>query len=293
MSHLIHMRQRIKAVETIKKITSAMRLISRSFHTKLNKQRDPLSHYQNELCTILQYVKPLCPTWAPSILGENEITSPSRFFPTADTPKRELFIIIGSQKGLCGNFNRGIFYWIDTHRSALINSSNTVICAGKKAEEYLTKQAISIFRTYPEIKLSKIGLTTHEIIETFMNSRDFYTNVTVISNSSQNFFSYKTHTRELIPFIGCAAAHNEPEHQNYIWEHNPEQVLDLLARNILKTSLHTAIFESLHAEQSARFISMDNATRNANTFLDAMKLQYNKARQAKITKELTELAIYK
>lgn len=259
-----------------------MRLISRSFHTKLNKQRDPLSHYQQELCNILQYIKPLCPSW-----------SSSRFFPANDAPKRELFIIVGSQKGLCGNFNRGIFYWIDTNRSALINSYNTVICAGKKAEEYLTKQAIPLLRAYPEIKLSKISIATHEIIQIFMNSPEFYTNVTVISNSSQNFFTYKTHTRELIPFIGCAAPTHEVEQQNYVWEHTPEQMLDLLAQNILKTSLHTAIFESLHAEQSARFISMDNATRNANTFLDAMKLQYNKARQAKITKELTELAIYK
>ncbi len=282
MSQLIHMRQRIKAVETIKKITSAMRLISRSFHTRLDKQKKPLAEYRITLCQLLEHVKKFCPTW-----------NNSRFFPHTETPKKELFILIGGQKGLCGSFNSGIFYWIDKNRSILTDSHTTVVCAGKKVNDYLSKRAIPVNYNFPEVKGSNIHVITQEILDLFMQSTEFYTDVTVISNSSKNFFSYETHTTALIPFIGCAANQDTGTLQDYVWEHEPEMVLELLAENILKISLRTALFESLHAEQSARFISMDNATRNANNFLDTMRLQYNKARQAKITKELTELATCK
>ena len=282
MSQLIHMRQRIKAVETIKKITSAMRLISRSFHTRLDKQKKPLAEYRTTLCQLLAHVTNFCPEW-----------TNSRFFPDAATPKKELFILIGGQKSLCGNFNSGIFYWIDKNRSILTDSHTTVLCAGKKVNDYLIKRAVPVNYSFPEVKTSNIHMVTQEFLNVFMHSTEFYTDVVVISNSSKSFFSYETHTTALIPFIGCAGSQPQEQLTDYEWEHSPEMVVQLLAENILKTSIRTALFESLHAEQSARFISMDNATRNANNFLDSMKLQYNKARQAKITKELTERAMCK
>ncbi len=282
MSQLIHMRQRIKAVETIKKITSAMRLISRSFHTKLDKQKKPLAEYRQALCNLLGYVKKLCPEW-----------QHSRFFPNNLTPKKELFILIGGQKGLCGNFNAGIFYWIDKHRNRLTDSDVTILSVGKKINDYLKKRTVSVDYAFSEVKASNINVVTQEIFNIFMHGSEFYTDVTIISNSSKSFFSYETHTTVLIPFIPCEKLDEELISADYQWEHSPEEVLELLAENILKISITRAIFESLHAEQSARFISMDNATRNANKFLDTMKLHYNKARQAKITKELTELSISK
>ncbi len=280
MSQLIHMRQRIKAVETIKKITSAMRLISRSFHTKLDKQKKPLAEYRQALCNLLGYVKTLSPEW-----------QHSRFFPDASTTKKELFILIGGQKGLCGNFNTGIFYWIDKHRARLTDSDATVLSVGKKINDYLKKRTVSVDYAFQEVKTSNINVITQEIFNIFMHGSQFYTDVTIISNTSKSFFAYETHTTVLIPFIPCEQSDQNAVFQDYQWEHSPEEVLQLLAENILKISIRRAIFESLHAEQSARFISMDNATRNANKFLDSMKLHYNKARQAKITKELTELSM--
>lgn len=282
MSQLIHMRQRIKAVETIKKITGAMRLISRSVHTRLDKQKKPLAEYRAALCQLLDHIKTFCPEW-----------TNSRFFPDTETPKKELFILIGAQKGLCGNFNSGIFYWIDKNRSDLTDSHTTVMCASKKVNDYLTKRAIPVNYNFPEVKTSNIHLVTQEIFNVFMNNSEFFTDIIIVSNSSKNFFSYETRITLLIPFIGCSGSPEQEQLEDYVWEHEPKMVLQLLAENILKTSIRTALFESLHAEQSARFISMDNATRNANNFLDTMKLHYNKARQAKITKELTELATCK
>lgn len=74
-----------------------------------------------------------------------------------------------------------------------------------------------------------------------------------------------------------------------MWEHTPHEVLDILALQALEVTIQHLLFESLLAEQAARFISMDSSTRNAEKILEETILWYNKLRQAKITRELTEL----
>ncbi len=281
MSQLIQMRQRIQSIETIKKITRAMRLISRSFHTKLDRRRAPLQQYRDLLCQIFNQLRSYHPQWAPE-----------RFFPPVTTPERNLIIIVGAQKGLCGSFNNALFYWIDTHRPRLTSSASTVISVGKKVHDHLKKRAIPIMFTCSEIKTSSLDSITELLLAHFFTGEQLYTNVTIISNASKTFFTHELRTTQLIPFIGCASPQQQENNNNYVWEHDPEIVLSTLAHDSLRTAIRTALFNSLHAEQSARFLSMDNATRNANTFLESMRLQYNKARQAKITKELAELAIF-
>jgi F-type H+-transporting ATPase subunit gamma len=78
--------------------------------------------------------------------------------------------------------------------------------------------------------------------------------------------------------------------EQYTWEQNPSDILDDLALQYLTATMYRLLFQSLLAEQAARFISMDNATRNAKQLLEDTQLQYNKLRQAKITRELTELS---
>ena len=82
----------------------------------------------------------------------------------------------------------------------------------------------------------------------------------------------------------------EQQPDDFIWEDSPLHILDALAHQQLNATLYALLVQSLLAEQAARFISMDNATRNAKYLKESMMLQYNKLRQAKITKELTELS---
>ena len=76
---------------------------------------------------------------------------------------------------------------------------------------------------------------------------------------------------------------------DYIWEQNPEELLTMITQQCVQATVHTLLFHSLLSEQAARFLSMDSSTRSAEGLLEQNKLQYNKLRQAKITKELTEL----
>lgn len=279
MSQLIQMRRRIKAIETIKKITSAMRLISRSFHTRMNKRQATLKEYRDILCSIFEELRTTHPEW-----------QPARFFPSSKLPKKELFIIIGSQKGLCGNFNTNLFYWIDTHRQDLSGSYQHILTLGKRVEEHLEKRAIPITKSYEELKPHALDERTQDLLQHIFEEEHMYTKITIIYNKSKTFFTHEQKIEQLIPFVGCQNKPQEEIFHDYRWEHSSEVVLNRLAQDFLKITIRTALFESLLGEQAARFTSMDNATRNANKFLDSMQLQYNKARQAKITKELTELA---
>lgn len=279
MSQLIQMRRRIKAIETIKKITSAMRLISRSFHMRMNKEQLTLQEYRDTLCTLFTQLRATAPEW-----------KPTKFFPSDKLVHKELIIIIGGQKGLCGNFNASLFYWIDNHQQELNSPEKRIIVLGKRVQEHLIKRTLAIKKSYGEFKPQSLDMQTEELLDDIFNQNEHYTNVSILSNHPKTFFVHEQRYQHLIPFIGCADNAKAHPSDDYHWHHDSNEILDTLAEDFIKLSLRTALFESLLAEQAARFLSMDNATRNADKFLDSMQLQYNKARQAKITKELTELA---
>ena len=279
MSQLIQMRRRIKAIETIKKITSAMRLISRSFHMRMNKEQLTLQEYRDTLCTLFTQLRATAPEW-----------KPTKFFPSDKLVHKELIIIIGGQKGLCGNFNASLSYWIDNHKQELNSPEKRIIVLGKRVQEHLVKRTLAIKKSYGEFKTKNINIQTEELLDDIFNQGEHYTSVSILSNHPKTFFVHEQRYQHLIPFIGCADDAKAHPSDDYHWHHDSNKILDTLAEDFIKLSLRTALFESLLAEQAARFLSMDNATRNADKFLDSMQLQYNKARQAKITKELTELA---
>lgn len=277
MSQLIHMRQRIKAIGTIKKITSAMRLISRSFHTRMYREQTHYKEYQAALARVFQTVLTHAPTEG----------SPS-FFPEQTSSPKELFIIIGSQKGLCGSFNAPLFYWIDTHKEELFAESSHLVVIGKRITEHLKKSGAHSIKTLSELKLTTINSLTQELFKIITNQKGNYTKVRTLSCFSKSLFTQECKEQQIIPFTFPHTV--ESSAPDYTWMHDSEKIINSLVTMHITEKLRTALFSSLLAEHNARFTAMDNATRNAENFLDTMKLQFNKMRQAKITKELAELA---
>ncbi len=272
-SQLIQMRQRIRAIETIKKITHAMRLISMSLHGRLKSKESPLAACHHEMNALFGKIKSVTPDWTNSIA-----------YPDPNLPRKTLAIIIGSNKGLCGNFNTSLFNAAQPALEAL--PAVHYIVLGRKAIDYSKKQYIgSHVASFDNVAPATISSISSQIKTEIMDPAKQYTSVIVFSNRLKNFFIQKPHTTRLIPFLPL----NSASHVEYIWEQKPENILDYLVGECLQAHLEYLLFESLLAEQAARFISMDSATRNAKNILEETQLQYNKVRQAKITKELTEL----
>ncbi len=293
MSQLIQMRQRIRAIETIKKITHAMQLISMSLHTRLQKQTVSRDAYRHNLLDMLQ------------------IASQAKNNPKIDTHQavinnKQLLIIIGAQKGLCGNFDAEILRFIDhnsisgrdqTFSSNLITYE--IICVGsKKITQELRKRNLNIVQEYSNLKISSLASISHDIFNFISKNQTNYQLVTSFNNKSETFFLNKPVKTEIYPIAtNLSKSKNNPPETNlisnyseYIWDSSPQEIYTCLLERYLNYTVQSVLFNSLLAEQAARFRSMDTANRNASDLLEISYRDYNKLRQYKITKELIELS---
>lgn len=281
-SQLIHLRQRIKAIESIKKITHAMRLISMSTHTRLKHKKDQLAQYKNSFLRLSSIIK--------QTIKNARDSSPTSDAATSST-KEHIVILISSQKGLCGTFNENLFrYFAQQYKQ--IEPNQQIITVGTYAAEFIKRE----YKREPFAEFNKFG--SLEFVHIAQNIADIiihqnYPHVTVYSNISYSFFSQKPQETIIFPLPEQATPKtdmNMAQAQDYLWEQAPQE-LELTVQNLtLLILLEELLFDSLFAEQAARFLSMDGATRNADTLLTSTKLEYNKIRQAAITRELTELS---
>jgi F-type H+-transporting ATPase subunit gamma len=277
MAQLIQLRARIKAVETIKKITHAMRLIAMSSHSRLRVKEEPFATYLNALSALASMVRYNAPDWKHTHL-----------MPVHTATNQHLVILVGSQRGLCGNFNSALFHFFE----ATVNTEHTMIIGvGKKAVGYLISHGrFPIAAIYPDLSMAAIPAIAQQLMQHILAAPQPFTTVSVVSNQLKTFFIQKPQITQLIPFAYKNNPSIELSLQDYLWEEEPKEVLEYVIVQMLEAHIQHLLFQSLLAEQAARFISMDSATRNAQGILDTIKLSYNKLRQAKITKELTELS---
>lgn len=276
MSQLIQMRQRIKTIETIKKITHAMRLIAMSSHGRLKNKQETLSSYCKEIQTLFLHLQSTQSNWTNSIVHPNGAIN------------RPLAIIVSSGKGLCGNFNSALFTLCKNHLD--FNNPPTIITVGAKAYDFVANKMGIIPATYfMELSTQNYLSLAHKIGDLIIQAQPLYSEITLFSNYAKSFFTQKPTITQLIP-LDTSIIHQEPKSEfQYLIDQPIHEILDSLAEQYIMAHIQHIFFESLLAEQSARFISMDNSTRNANNLLETTKLQYNKLRQAKITNELIEL----
>ncbi|HBR70242.1 TPA: hypothetical protein DIC20_02915 [Candidatus Dependentiae bacterium] len=275
MSQLIQMNQRINAIETIKKITHATRLIAMSSHTRLANKEPILTHYKNKItqlfAQLINYKKDFYKTLF-------------NFSPTANG---SLIILVGSQKGFCGTFNVMLFKFFESKFSHLTKDDG-IIAIGKKAADYLKKKKIQPLEIFSNLSSTTLNNITDLISEFIEQQIPNYKEVIIISNEPKSFFLQKPHLTMLLPIAPLPEKKQLP-FDTYIWPESEQQILKNLGNLYLSVNLNAILFSSLVSEQAARFQSMDNATRNAEELLDVMRRDYNKLRQTKITRELIEL----
>ena len=279
MSKLIQMRNRIQTIETIRKVTDVMRIISMSAHSRLKIKQEPLSDYLHILQNLLAKVQRATPSW-----------SHEQLMPTGNNDN-PLIIIIGSQKGLCGAFNTQLSKIVNEYIAQNPSAHYRFSAVGKKPIEYLiNNHPDKLICSFPAITSRNFLTIAQELADLIMTATPAYTSVTIISNVFKNFFIQKATITHLIPFDPThIGTHTTPPTEGYIWDETPSDILNKLAIQYIEAQFQHLIFQSLLSEHAARFLSMDNSTRNANTLLTDTKLEYNKIRQAKITTEITEL----
>ena len=270
MEQLSQMNQRIKAVETIKKVTHAMRLISMSSHTKLKGKRSFLIAYKDTFKSL----------WA-SVSTNLPQTEDTR---TMDP--HHLIILVGSHKGLVGTFNSNLFKQLEKDHPSFKNLY--FIGIGKHAIDYLNQKKATTLATYKTFTVDHFVTIAQAITDLLSNSPLQYPSTTIYSTVAKSFFIQLPTITNLLPLIEPELSADTPRTE-YTFEQSPELLRDTLKSLLISVTLQEALYDSILAEQASRFLSMDTSTRNAENLLTSMKLDYNKVRQAAITRELTEL----
>lgn len=204
--------------------------------------------------------------------------------------KKILLLIITSDKGLCGGFNSNIL------RKALgifkenPNKEVSLIVAGRKGNTFFQVQGRTILRDYVGWTTDFDFLKAKEIGDTLMdlymeNAAD---KVYVVYNEFKSVMQQEVVVEQLLPIVPEMLEGGE-DTVDYIYEPDEASILDNLLKKYMNVEIYRAFLESTASEHGARMTAMDNATRNAGEMIDSLTLNYNKARQAYITKELIEV----
>ena len=181
MPKLIQLRQRSKAIETIKKITHAMRLISMSTHSHLQHLQDSFNTYTREVDQLYTQLMSYAPTWRNPILH-----------PLEDNNHKTAILLIGSQKGLCGSFNTQLCKLFIKDMQERNEHTFDLIAVGQKAVDFAkSHEPEQLKKTYPKFTAHRLVSIAREITDMLLHEKPHYKSVIIFGNLFQSFFVQK------------------------------------------------------------------------------------------------------
>jgi len=283
MPSLKEVRNRITSVGSTMQITSAMKMVSAA---KLKRAQDAVTQmrpYANKMKEIL----------------ENVSGSSENIYSKKSTGKHVLIIAISSNRGLAGAFNANIVKrtW-SLIRNDYEGYQVTVLPIGKKVYDAFKRTAhISNGQDLPDnlndlydgLTFEKVAGVTEKIMQAYTNKQ--FDKVILVYNQFKNAAVQIIQAEQFLPIAPPAetAKENKAMVSDYIYEPSKEFIVNDLIPRSLKAQLFKAILDSFASEHGARMTAMHKATDNAKDMLRDLKISYNKARQASITKEILEI----
>ena len=279
MATLRDIQRRIRSVQSTQKITRAMKLVAAAKLRRAQERILSARPYANKMAELLGNL----------VSGADGATHP--LLEQREGPRRQI-VIITADRGLAGAFNANIL----RRAVELIRESSaadvTLVVVGRKARDF--------FRRRPHtVKRDMIGFWDRlayshaaELADAFMQSYldNEVDEVFLLYNEFRSVAMQRPVRQQLLPIPRTEAADGEAMAPvDYIYEPGPAEILgDLLPRHV-RMQVYRALMESLAGEYGARMTAMEAATKNAKEMIDVLTIQYNKARQEKITKELLDI----
>jgi F-type H+-transporting ATPase subunit gamma len=285
MPSLKDLKNRIESVKSTRKITKAMQMVAAAKLRRAQEAAENARPYAERMRSVLGNL-------AASV--QNSPTAP-RLLTGTGKDEVHLLVVMTSERGLAGGFNGQIVKIARYQAEKLIGEGKEVkfLTVGKKGREMLRRDHGK--RLIGHIDLSEVkrigyenaAAIAREITDRF-NAGEFDV-CTLYFSRFQSVISQIPTPRRLIPAEFEAPEGEKGEAALYEYEPSEEEILaDLLPRG-LATEIFAALLENAASEQGARMSAMDNATRNAGEMIDKLTIQYNRSRQAAITKELIEI----
>jgi len=296
MPSLRDYRDRIASVKSTKKITSAMKMVAASKLRRAQEQAEASQPYAQCMSDMLARV-------AANVTIND---SSSKLLAGTGSDQKHLLVVVTADRGLCGGFNSNLARAAKLKALELQGEGKdvSIICVGRKGRDALRSEFGSkIWETFigtlaaKKIEYTEASKITDYILEK-LDAGEFDV-CSLVYNKFVSVLTQKPSVQQLIPFNlaelddGAAnddeAPADDAQSSPYSFEPEEEEILnDLLPRN-LGVQVFRALLDSAAGEHAARMTAMDNSTRNAGEMIDGLTLEYNRARQAQITKELIEI----
>ena len=291
MPSLKDLRNRINGVISTKKITTAMKLVAGA----------RLKRAQIAATTSRPYVVKMQELINNITSSVKNIETLPKIIKGSESNKIHLIILITSDRGLCGGFNTAIARLAKKRINELLNSNKIVqiLCIGKKGYNQLKREYkdLIIDTIILPYKSNKVDYEfaqkiSHRILMMYENDKfDF---VSIIFSLFRSPLKQEPQLKQIIPVLNNdenTTKNSDESRDKKIYEYEPEEeyILKNLIPHNISIQIYRGLLENAAGEEGARMIAMDNATRNAEELIDVLRLNYNRSRQAQITRELIEV----
>ena len=272
-------REKIKSVKSTQKITRAMEMVAASKMRKAQERMEASRPYSEKIAGVVSHLAHAHPEYSHSYLDEREL-------------KRAGYIVISSDRGLCGGLNVNLFRELirdlKGNNEAGVEMDFTPI--GSKALGFLGRlgsnmvSEASQLGDQPEME-SLIG-PVKAMLDAYDEGK--IDRLYVVYNTFVNTMTQEPTVRQVLP-LKQIKDEDYTHHWDYIYEPDAKPVMDTLLQRYVESIVYQGLVENIACEMSARMVAMKNATDNAGNLIDDLELVYNKARQAAITSELADI----
>jgi F-type H+-transporting ATPase subunit gamma len=281
MPSLKALKNRISSVKNTRKITKAMQMVAAAKLRRAQEAAEAARPYAERMTAVIGGL-------AASVGGSD---SAPRLLSGTGRDQNHLLVVMTSERGLCGGFNSTISRLAKARAKELLDAGKTVkiLTVGKKGREQLKREYSAHFVGHIDLgDVKRVGYAEAQKIGKDILARfaaGEFDVATIFFNRFKSVISQIPTAQQVIPAAFEAAS----QPALYDYEPGEEAILaDLLPRGVT-TQVFTALLENGASEQGARMSAMDNATRNAGQMINRLTIQYNRSRQAAITKELIEI----
>ena len=265
---------RIKSVESTKQITKAMELVSSSKFRKAKEKAETSRPYFNTLYGTVQDIAKNANGSKNEFLEERKVNN-------------VCYIVIAGDRGLAGGYNSNVFKSVMSHNKL---GKVKVVSVGKKAKEFLTKRNFELMdsiETVEDALYEDASRVANKVMEAYKNGE-----IDEVNLVYTEFVSALTQEPKLIKLLPVTVDKDKEEKKSRVtvqYLPSAASVLGYVLPKYIAGSIHGAIAESYASEQAARRTAMESATDNANEMISKLELSYNRARQAAVTQEISEI----
>jgi F-type H+-transporting ATPase subunit gamma len=273
-------RTKIGSIKNTQKITRAMEMVAASKMRKTKDRMQATRPYSKKIGRIIKHLAQANPEYKHPYLIARDV-------------KRVGIIVVSSDRGLCGGLNSNLFRKTLTHLSEWDKANIEVdVCTiGTKAAGFFSNLKVNLVG-----QVIKLGDAPHlhDIVGVIKIMLDAYEagridQLYLISNEFVNTMTQRPTVEQLLPAWACELDEKLTGHWDYIYEPDAKEVLDHLLTRFIESKVYQGLVENNACEQAARMVAMKSASDNAGNLIGELQLIYNKARQAAITQEISEI----